>query len=780
VLRQAFANHAGAELRTEGDSFFAAFASARNAVAAAEQAQAALAAGPLPVRIGIHTGEPLPVEHEDGYVGVDVHRAARICAAGHGGQVLISQATKDLLDPGVELRDLGEHRLKDLGAPERIWQLGEAEFPRLKTLYQTNLPVPATPFLGRERELRELGELLSRDDVRLLTLTGPGGTGKTRLALQAVAALADEYEDGVFWVPLAPLRDPELVLQAAAGALGTKDELASHLADRRVLLLLDNFEQVVAAASQLGAVLSACPGLDLVVTSRERLQLAAEHEWPVPPLERADAVDLFTQRSRAVGVEPSTNGAASELCARLDDLPLAVELAAARTKLFSPAQLLERLGGRLDLLKGGRDADPRQQTLRATIRWSYDLLTDEEQTLFARFSVFAGGCTLEAAEEVCAADPDMLASLVDKSLVRRRGGRLSMLETIREFAAERFEESADCEAIHRAHADFFLRLGQSLERPVRDGDREAMAAMAAELDNFRSVLDWAVARSEPLYILGVVEALWYFPTLNGYGREGLHWAELSLEAAERVSPAESAFALSRASELFRAFGDRERALRIKYDVIPVLDELGEQEAAAWVVGDLAAMNGTSGHFAEARRLADEALKRRRALGDARGMEHALQAAAQVEFHAGDFARAHTLYSEALSLCREAAIATDALLSILMIGECARRIGDVAEAKSQLLEATKGVRDFGWRDWYAELLQEIAALSRASDAALLLGASERLLDESGHGRWDPADYNRTVAATRKRLGDEAFDSAWRDGLALDEDSAFEIGVRSLQP
>jgi len=404
VIRDAVEAHGGVEVDTQGDAFFVAFPSARDAVCASQEAQQALASGPIRVRMGIHTGEPEPTE--TGYVGVDVHRAARIAGAGHGGQVLLSQATRDLLGEEFPLRDLGAHRLKDLLAPERIYQLSRADFPPLKSLHQTNLPVTATPFLGRARELAEVTQLLGEEGLRLLTLTGPGGTGKTRLALQAAAESGDAYRDGVFWVPLAPVRDPTLVVSTVSQTLSAKDELAKSLRDKELLLLLDNFEHVVEAAPQLSNLLAECPSLRLLVTSRERLQLAAEYEYQVPPLVPPEGVELFTQRARALGVTPSGNGAITELCNRLDNLPLALELAAARTKLFSPEQLLDRLGQRLDLLRGGRDADPRQQTLRATIEWSYELLDDDERKLFARLSTFAGGCDFEATEAVCDADAD--------------------------------------------------------------------------------------------------------------------------------------------------------------------------------------------------------------------------------------------------------------------------------------------------------------------------------------------------------------------------------------
>ena len=435
-----------------GRRFFFAFPTAPGALAAASAFTEALSPGPIHVRVGLHTGTPLLTE--GGYVGGDVHRAARIAACGHGGQVLVSSSMAQLVD--LELADLGEHRLKDLSAPERVFQLGDREFPTLKSLYRTNLPVPATPFLGREQELAELLSLLSSEDTRLLTLTGPGGTGKTRLALQAVAEASDRYAEGVWWVPLAPLREPALVFETAAQVLGSKNGLAEHIADKSMLCLFDNFEQVVEAGAELASLLASCPNLDFVVTSRERLRVRGEQTYPVPPLAEEDGEALFIARARAVDPAFTSSEAVAELCLRLDELPLALELAAARTALFSPEQLLERLSQRLDLLKGERDADPRQQTLRATIEWSHDLLSTREQVLFARLSVFAGGCSYEAAEQIAEADPDTLQSLLDKSLLRRRespaGPRYWMLETIREFARHALDAATERE-LNERHAD---------------------------------------------------------------------------------------------------------------------------------------------------------------------------------------------------------------------------------------------------------------------------------------------------------------------------------------
>ena len=331
VIREACIRNGGVEVDTQGDAFFFALPTAPGALDAASEFTNHLATnGQICVRVGVHTGTPLL--GEEGYVGHDVHRAARIAAAGHGGQVLVSAATAALV--ALELTDLGEHRFKGLGAPERVYQLGEDEFPRLKTLYQTNLPVPVTPFVGRERELAEAGGLLLEGDVRLLTLSGPGGTGKTRLAVQAAASAADGYPDGIWWVPLAPLADASLVLPAAGESLGAKGDLADDIGDKRLLLLFDNFEHVIDAARDVGALVAACAQLTILVTSRERVRVAGEHEYPVPAMESLDGLELFGARARALGTEIDGDALVRELCERLDNLPLALELAAARTKLL--------------------------------------------------------------------------------------------------------------------------------------------------------------------------------------------------------------------------------------------------------------------------------------------------------------------------------------------------------------------------------------------------------------------------------------------------------------
>src|SRR3954468_25113479 len=425
IVREACARESGVEVDMQGDAFFFAFPTAPGAVAAASAMTEGLASGPIRVRGGLHTGTPLLAE--EGYVGGDVHRAARVAAAGHGGQVLVSAAPASLLN--IQLPDLGEHRFKDLAAPERVYQLGESTFPPLKSLYRTNLPVPATSFLGRDHEVAEIAGLL-QDGARLVPLTGPGGTRKPRLAVHAGARGTDSFPDGIWWVPLASLSDARLVTSAVAQALSVKEEpgreleesLAARLGGKRALLVVDNAEHLMPEVASRIVELRDVSGPTLVVTSRERLQVQGEQVYSVPPLADEEGVELFLSRARAIDSDVSASESVAELCSRLYTLPLALELAAARAGLFSPEQLVERLAQRLDLFKGGRDADPRQQTLRATIEWSYDLLEPEEQRFFRALSVFASSCTFEAAEAVCEADADALQSLLDKSLVRRRPG----------------------------------------------------------------------------------------------------------------------------------------------------------------------------------------------------------------------------------------------------------------------------------------------------------------------------------------------------------------------
>ncbi|MBA3735384.1 MAG: AAA family ATPase [Actinobacteria bacterium] len=607
LIREACTRFGGVEVDTQGDAFFVAFPTAPGAVEAAQAISDGLGPGPIRVRLGLHTGTPLVTD--EGYVGADVHRAARIAAAGHGGQVLVSASTAGLVQ--IELRDLGEHRFKDLAAPERVFQLGGDEYPPLRSLRNVRLPVPATPFLGRELELQRVVEFLVRQDVRLLTLTGPGGTGKTRLALQAAAEASDRYPDGIWWVPLAALRDSALLLAAVAQALGVKEQpgrdldetLTAELAGKRALILLDNAEHLLPEAAEEIARLVPTSGPALLVTSRERLQLQGEQVYPVPTLAERDGVDLFLTRARTLEPAFAANGSVGELCSRLDNLPLALELAAARTTLFSPEQLLERLSQRLGLFKGARDADPRQRTLRATIEWSYDLLAPEEQRLFRSLSVFAGGCTYEAAEEVCGADPDNLHSLLDKSLLRRRdstfGSRYWMLETIREYAAERLEKSGAAMALRRRHAEWCCVLAERLislpgHMDEHGGDsEEGFERLEHENDNIQSALGWAWATDEDELGLRLGAACFKCWIVRAHFRDAAAWLEVAAPRIPLAPPRVQLQALKVAGlTAFFVLTDTEEADRYWARARAVAEQLGEADEIAWIESRRPASRGS--------------------------------------------------------------------------------------------------------------------------------------------------------------------------------------------
>ena len=495
ILREAAAAHDGVEVDTQGDAFFIVFPTAGGAAAAAQAACEGLATGTIRVRMGLHTGAPSATE--EGYVGEDVHRGARIAALAHGDQILVSPTTAALLD-AEPLRDLGRHRLKDFEGAVRLYQLGGREFPPLRTPGSVELPTPATHFLGREQELFDAVSLVYERDPRVLTIVGPGGTGKTRFSIELARLLGDDAEGGTVFVPLAPLRDAEFVLPAVADRLGASSPdpaaIAARIGERRTHVLCDNLEHLLpGAARPLAELVAAVPALRLFATSREPLRIQGEAELDLPPLVRDEAVAFFCERAQAVRPDVTATDAVVQLCDRLDGLPLALELAAARTKLLTPEALLERLADQLDALKGTRDAEERHMTLRATIAWSHDLLDEDEQALFANLSVFRGGCTLETAELVCDADLDTLASLLDKSLLRRRTGQLGeerywMLETIREFALERLREGGLEDELRRRHAERMLQIARdqlNLDKP------EAGAEWAlAEREDLRAALDW--------------------------------------------------------------------------------------------------------------------------------------------------------------------------------------------------------------------------------------------------------------------------------------------------
>ena len=682
LLRSAFSAHDGVEVDTQGDAFLYAFADPIGALAAAAQGQEALGSGPIRVRMGVHTGK-LRLTAE-GYAGRELHRAARICASGHGGQVVLSAATRSLVDG--DLTELGEHRVKDFDEPVALFQLGSERFPPLKTISNTNLPRPASSFVGREREKEELLGLV-RKGSRLLTLSGAGGSGKTRLALEVASELVPDFKAGVFWVGLAPLRDPAVVTETIGQILGAKDGLAEHIGERELLLVLDNFEQVVAAAPELSRLLEACPNLRLLVTSRELLRIAGEVDYPVAPLAEPEAVELFCKRSR---LEPNETIAA--LCRRLDDLPLGVELAAARTRVLTPTQILGRLSQRLDLLKGGRDAEPRQQTLRATIGWSHDLLNAAEQQLFARLAVFSGGCTLDAAEDICDADLDVLQSLVEKSLLRHTGERFWMLETIREFAAERLEaaperlvEGSDAVEVRRRHAEHLVAFAREALPGMKGLDQEAwFARLVAELDNVRAALRWSLDEGDPNVALELVSLVWEFWLSHGDGREGRAWIAESLERSDR-SPCEArALALAGTGWLACLHGDGTAVAERIVDEALRCADAASPVTRAYLLAFLGEFlpDGVRG-----RSLCDEAVAVARSSGDRWILAIALNGLAERLRLEGDDERAVSLFWEELRVSREVGDRINEALCLVNLGEMAFIGGDQGRARELLVRAS---------------------------------------------------------------------------------------------
>jgi len=790
ILREAFARNNGVEVDTQGDAFFIAFPTAPAALQAARDAQSRLE---LPVRMGIHTGTPLLTE--EGYIGADVHRAARIAASGHGGQVLLSAPTAALL-PADEFRDLGEHRLKDLSAPERIYQDGEHDFPRLKTLYQTNLPVPATPFLGRDRDLAEVGELLVGEGTRLLTLTGPGGTGKTRLALQAAAESAEHFPDGIWWVPLAPVRDPALVLPTVAAALETKEDAGLSLQDalrtalfgRRALLLLDNAEHLLPAlAGQLSA-LREIEGPSILVTSRERLQLQGEHIYAVSPLEEDDAVRLFLERSAALGIELERSPVVVELCHRLDELPLALELAAARTPLFSPEQLLDRLGGRLDLLKGGRDADPRQQTLRATIAWSHELLTDEERRLFRRLPVFVAGCTLEWAERICDADPDTLQSLLDKSLVRRledgTGPRFWMLQTIREYAGERLDESGDRPLVEDRLTDVAVEFARAAEPAWRVGNTDEWASrFDVEQDNLRRAIAVSLERGEAARALTISAHLGWLWQERGFMRDGIEWIERALEAADELEPGLEGRALLVLGVGHSELGEDGRAKESLERCLPLLEAGGLRPDHAFALYYLGRLLLGQGRVAEAeavyRRSEEEAL----ALGDPTVIGSARGGLARVYAARGDRARARALLEriEPVPTAEHQATRAVQLAHLLAVDGETERAEEVLEDARLMCEERGYRRELAWVLQLRGYLDVEAGRREAAIAAL--EAAREIGVESGvrgvvgdallglaaaEARWGSSEAAIELWSMSRALGNVFEEDSWHLGRTLERD------------
>jgi predicted ATPase/class 3 adenylate cyclase len=814
ILRSVVRESGGEEVDSQGEGMFLAFARARDAVRAAVACQRAIATHAWPegkgvrIRMGLHTGEP--ERSEAGYVGIDVHRAARICTAGHGGQVLLSQSTRELvgddLPEGVTLRDLGAHELRDLAHPEHLFQVVAAglpaEFPPLRSLdaRPNNLPRQLTSFVGRERELAEVDKLL--EQTSLLTLTGVGGCGKTRLALEVAAAQLERLEHGVWLVELAPLADPEGVTRAVAAALGIREvtgrpileTLCDQLAPQQLLLCLDNCEHVLGAcASLVDALLRACPRLRVLATSREGLGIGGELIFAVPSLTRPEAERLFVERARfsrpGFAVTPEDAAAVAQICERLDGIPLALELAAARVRVLSVAELAEKLSDRFRLLTGGsRTALPRHRTLLAAIDWSYELLSEPERATLRSASVFAGGFSLAAAESVCSREgiaPDevlaLLTRLVEKSLVNATQSegetRYSLLETVRQFALDKLAESGDAAAVRGSHLDWYLRLAEAAELRFHSKDQLVwFARLEREHDNLRAALDWSLGLESAEPALRLVSALQYFWFVPGHWSEGMEWVEKALarraEASERLQAnldRTAGFLLSNltrdsergqrllrsAFDVYERLGDKpgmraSSGFLAMYDPEPIGEraksmfekslalgrELGDQVHVARVLTNLARIAHTRGDREHAGRLVEESLGVARATGDKWVLALVVQFMATTAVGAADYDRAAALAGETLHLAMEVGHRTFIISGLARFAEIASARGEEERA--------------------ARLLGAIEPLAKA------LGENPRLEGEKAHPR--------ARERSRGALGDAKFTAALAEGRALTREQA----------
>lgn len=832
AIRAAIEQGDGIEIATEGDSFFAVFPTAVGAVHAAVAAQRALAGAPeasgrrMEVRMGLHTGDGRL--GGDSYVGIDVHRAARISAAGHGGQVLLSDATRGLVESqlpaGATLRDLGSHRLKDLPHPEHLHDLViaglNADFPSLRTMSgrPTNLPTPLTRFIGRAREMADLSDLLARE--RIVTLAGPGGTGKTRLAIEAARSLADRYPDGTWFVALEAVRDAALVLPTIATILEVHDQpgrpisavLGEYLAPRHALVLLDNLEQVIEAAPDIGGLLAAAPGLDVLATSREPLSIAGEHVYQVPPLDLPaepgvptardlapnDAVELFVERASAARSDfiltDANAPAIAAICRRLDGLPLAIELAAARINILTPDQIVARLDHRLALLAGSRrDLPERQRTLRGAIDWSYDLLAGPEQAFFRRMSVFSGGAELDAIQVVVDAEGalgsdalELASGLVDRSLLRLVPGgdqnRIDMLETIREYAAEHLAASSAEETETRArHADYYRDLAEASSRLLTAAGRDQILdRLDRELANFRAAIAWSLEARIPETGLRIAVALREFWQVRNRILEGRRALEALLAASAGDGATTLRFrAFSVAGGLAGWHGDYERSLDLVKEAGALAEATGSRRQLAVATSGLGwATMGSRPTFARERY--EDAIALARELGDEQILFRALQGLALTCMRLGDLGAARRSVLESISLGDSLGEVHNNALNRIALGAIEAREGDPAAGKRRMAGPLRELREAGGHAGLSIALDSLATLIMGEGdlehGAILAAAADRLRREAGGGpSAATVDIEEPLDRARRTMAAPDFERAVAAGRALTTDEAVALAL-----
>ena len=831
ILREVVAAHGGAVFKTIGDAFQIAFATPIEALLATTDAQLALQAErwPLPeqlkVRMALHTGAVDPDSGGD-YRSPVLNRLGRLLGAAHGAQVLVSQATMELtrdhLPSGMHLRDLGEQRLKDLFRPERVYQVEASgllsEFPPLRTLdaRPNNLPLQPTPFIGREQVVTEARTVLAQPEVRLLTLTGPGGMGKTRLGLQLAADLLDQFADGVYVVELAALTDPGLVPTAIGTVLGVEDEggkmlrerLQEFLREKQLLLVLDNFEQIVDAAPVVAKLLAGCRDLKVLVTSRIRLGLRGERDFDVPSLalpdpQRLPSIDQMTQYDavrlfveRAVEAKSNfevTNAnapAVAEICVRLDGLPLAIELAAARVRMLPPQAMLARLKSRLPLLTGGaRDLPERHQTLRGAIAWSHELLAADEQALFRRLAVFAGGCTLDAVAAVAAGDEldfdifDGLERLVDHSLLRQTEDatgepRFGMLETIREYGLEQLENTAEADEAHQRHAGFFQEMVEAAEPSFAGGPEHGawLDRLETEHDNLRAALRWTLEH-EPETALRIAGGLGQFWQMRGYLSEGRAWVDAALAKSGEVQSAFRASVLLAAGHIALWQADSAVAMARLEEALVLARVLGETEYVVRALNGLGAIANRDGDTARAAALFEECLPLAREIDSPFFVGAASCNLGIVAAQQGDLDRATRLLEEALALAHAEGDQYGESLNLINLGQVALARYEWKEASELLREGTaKAVAmdsDEGLiADGVASMGVAAGLAGQPAVAARLFGAAEAMVEAIG-SYLDPVlptQFEQTISVAKEALGDAAYAAARETGQVLSREEA----------
>lgn len=836
LAQEVVAAHDGALVkpRGEGDSLFCAFARAADAVAAAAALQRAFCREPWPsetclsMRIALHTGE---ADWRDGdYYGPPVNRCGRLRGLAHGGQILLSSITRDLvadrLPPSLSLRDLGRHRLKDLAQPEHVFQLLHpdlpADFPRLRSLDARphNLPIQLSSFVGRETEMAEAARLLRT--TRLLTLTGAGGAGKTRLALQTAAEQMDDYPGGVFLVELAPLAEPPLLVHAVAQVLGVRetpgrpltDALIKHLHSLTLLLILDNCEHLVGPCAHLtDTLLRACPDLRVLATSRERLQIGGECAWTVPLLSIPDAravptvetlapcasVALFVERAQAVlpsfALSPDNADAVAQICRRLDGIPLLLELAAARVNVLAPAQVAQRLGDVFRLLtKGSRTGLTHHQTVRAMLDWSYDLLDAPERLLLQRLSVFVGGWTLDAAEAVGAGDGiemedvldvlDVLDSLTKKSLVQTEEAdgqyRYRLLETLRQYGEEKLRETDTGDQTRTRHRNYFMHLAELAESQMAGPEQAKwFRRLEVEHDNLRAALKWSV-EGEPR--LRLASALYFFWYAHGHLSEGQGWLEGALTLARTAPEPMRAKAINRAGILAWAQGDYPTAKNFWEQSLALHRNLGDKQGSAHALNNLAMLADVQRLWPEAAQRYEEALDAFRQAGDQANIAAVLGNLGKNATAQGRYDIAERLCKESLTIRRQLGDSMAVAAVLHSLAEIAYRQGDFAAARFQWEETLRLRQNLGDAAGIASSLSGLAFVAGATGdfvrAARLCGAFETLLTQSDAALTpsEREDYETRSAAVRAALGPKRWNAAWKEGQIM---SAPEVTQYALQ-